>query len=301
MSGDSVPEIVIKPVTAPEERSLLCKRILQLLPAWFGIPEAVIAYTDEVKTMETWVALIDNLEVGFISVNKPNAATAEIHVMGILQEHHRKGIGTLLVKKAEAGLSRQGFRFLQVKTLSAARPCPEYDITRKFYMEMGFYPVEEFKTLWGSENPCLQLIKTLQPATGALHHIEIYVADLRRSLEFWSWLLCDKLGYKPFQEWNEGESFILGSTYIVFVQAEKKYLDVPYHRCRPGLNHLAFHAGSKEQVDELTRELEEKGCKILYRDRHPHAGGDSYAVFFEDPERMKVEVTYANVCSVKVQ
>jgi len=31
---------------------------------------------------------------------------------------------------------------------------------------------------------------------------------------------------------------------------------------------------------------------ILYADRHPHAGGpDSYAVFFEDPERIKVELT----------
>jgi hypothetical protein len=31
--------------------------------------------------------------------------------------------------------------------------------------------------------------------------------------------------------------------------------------------------------------------KILYEDRHPYAGGpDHYAVFFEDPMRMKAEV-----------
>jgi catechol 2,3-dioxygenase-like lactoylglutathione lyase family enzyme len=30
---------------------------------------------------------------------------------------------------------------------------------------------------------------------------------------------------------------------------------------------------------------------ILYQDRHPHAGGENYyAVFFEDPDRIKVEL-----------
>ena len=74
------------------------------------------------------------------------------------------------------------------------------------------------------------------------------------------------------------------------MQTEQKYLDEPYHRCRTGLNHLAFHADSKDQVDELTIELRSKGIKILYEEKHPNAGGnDYYAVFFEDPDRIKVE------------
>ncbi len=37
--------------------------------------------------------------------------------------------------------------------------------------------------------------------------------------------------------------------------------------------------------------LRERGVRILYEDRHPHAGGpDHYAVFVEDPEGIKVEV-----------
>jgi len=44
-------------------------------------------------------------------------------------------------------------------------------------------------------------------------------------------------------------------------------------------------------VDELTAELKTRGVNILYADSHPHAGGeDYYAVFFEDPDRMKVEI-----------
>ena len=126
---------------------------------------------------------------------------------------------------------------------------------------------------------------------GTLHHVEIYVRDLATSLDFWGWLLGE-LGYKSFQKWDGGESFILGETYIVFVQAEERFCDIPYHRCRPGLNHLAFHAGSREFVDEITKKLKDRGVTILYEDRHPFAGGeDCYGVYFEDPDRMKVEIT----------
>lgn len=78
---------------------------------------------------------------------------------------------------------------------------------------------------------------------------------------------------------------------MVFVQTEERFLDVPYHRSRVGLNHLAFYAESREHVDNITRKLKEKGIKILYEDRHPFAGGkEHYAVFFEDPDRIKVEL-----------
>ncbi|MCA1063810.1 VOC family protein [Rossellomorea sp. AcN35-11] len=124
---------------------------------------------------------------------------------------------------------------------------------------------------------------------GLLHHVEIYVSDLERSASFWSWFLKD-LGYDLFQEWEQGQSYKLGETYVVFVQTEEKHLDVPYHRCRTGLNHLAFHASSRKRVDEMTEKLKEKGMNILYEDQHPYAGGeDYYAVFFEDPDRIKVE------------
>ena len=129
--------------------------------------------------------------------------------------------------------------------------------------------------------------------TGVLHHVDIYVRDLRPSREFWSWLL-KRLGYTLFQAWDGGFSYLLGETYIVFVQAEQRWLDIPYHRCRAGLNHLAFHADNRDCVDEITSELRSKGITILYEDRHPYAGGDDYyAVFFEDPDRMKVEITAA--------
>jgi catechol 2,3-dioxygenase-like lactoylglutathione lyase family enzyme len=125
---------------------------------------------------------------------------------------------------------------------------------------------------------------------GYLHHIELYVSNLKRSIDFWGWFL-DELGYEPFQEWESGRSWRMGEMYIVFVQAETRFLDIPYHRGRVGLNHLAFHAASRQQVDEIARKLRGRGVTILYADKHPFAGGkDHYALYFEDPDRMKVEL-----------
>jgi catechol 2,3-dioxygenase-like lactoylglutathione lyase family enzyme len=124
---------------------------------------------------------------------------------------------------------------------------------------------------------------------GLLHHVEVNVSDLKKSVHFWGWFL-EKLGYELVQEWEEGKSWELGNTYLVFVQTREKYLDIPFHRCRTGLNHLAFHAESREEVDEMTEILINRGVNILYKDRHPFAGGKNYyAVFFEDPDRIKVE------------
>ncbi|MBZ0203410.1 MAG: VOC family protein [Ignavibacteria bacterium] len=126
---------------------------------------------------------------------------------------------------------------------------------------------------------------------GTLHHVEIYVSDLDKTIAFWHWLLTEKFNYVVSQKWDSGISFLLGDTYIVFVQTEEKYLEFPYNRKNTGLNHLAFHCNSKEFIEELTLELREKGVNILYPDKHPYAGGkDYFAVFFEDPDRIKVEV-----------
>lgn len=125
---------------------------------------------------------------------------------------------------------------------------------------------------------------------GFLHHIELYVSNLKRSIDFWGWFL-DEMGYEPFQEWESGRSWRLGEMYMVFVQAETRFLDIPYHWGRVALIHLAFHAASRQQVDEITRKLKSREVTIHNADKHLFAGGkDHYALYFEDPDWMKVEL-----------
>ncbi|AYC28984.1 VOC family protein [Paenisporosarcina cavernae] len=127
---------------------------------------------------------------------------------------------------------------------------------------------------------------------GILHHVELYVSNLAKTIEFWGWLL-EELGYEEFQSWEKGRSWKLGETYLVFVQTEERFLDIPYHRSRVGLNHLAFHADSVEEVDMLRGKLADRGVPFLYADRYPSRQEKPYAIFFEDPDRIKVEIVFS--------
>lgn len=128
----------------------------------------------------------------------------------------------------------------------------------------------------------------VDPARGSIHHLELYVSDLAASARFWGWLL-GRFGYEPFQEWDDGISFRTPGTYLVFVAAPDASGD--HDRRRAGLNHIAFALPATTDVDDLRAELGDRDVRLLYDDRYPHAGGDDhYAVFFEDPDGIKVEV-----------
>lgn len=128
-----------------------------------------------------------------------------------------------------------------------------------------------------------------QPPRGELHHVELWVADLDRAVASWGWLLTE-LGYAVFQDWPAGRSWRLGGTYLVIEQSPD--LSAGQHeRCRPGLNHLAFQAGHQDQVDRLTEAARQHGWRLMFADRHPHAGGpEHYAAYLENEDGFEVEL-----------
>ncbi len=138
-----------------------CEPILRALPGWFGIEEANAQYLQDIESLPTFVALDRSEVVGFLTLKQHTAYAAEIHIVGVHPERHRRGIGQALLERAEAHLREAGVEYLQVKTLSGSHPDLHYRRTRLFYERMGFRPLEEFEELWGPENPCLQMIKKL--------------------------------------------------------------------------------------------------------------------------------------------
>lgn len=123
-----------------------------------------------------------------------------------------------------------------------------------------------------------------------LHHIEINVNDLKKSRDFYAWLLS-LLGYSLHQDWPQGFSYKKDASYLVFVQTEERFLKTIYHRKNTGLNHLAFHA-TTQQIEEVHQYCLDHQIPLLYEDRYPHAGDShSKAVFFEDPDRIKIELS----------
>lgn len=133
--------------------------ILRALPQWFGIEEATQSYIDDAGLNPTLLAVDDAKPVGFLTIMQHSERAAEIYVMGVLPEYHRKGVGRLLLEAAESELREKGVRYLQVKTLSPKYPDEGYKRTRAFYEAMGFVLLEEFPEIWGPQNPCWQMIK----------------------------------------------------------------------------------------------------------------------------------------------
>ncbi len=128
-----------------------------------------------------------------------------------------------------------------------------------------------------------------QPVLGPLHHVEIWVPSIDRTVAQWGWLLT-QLGYLPFQEWPSGRSWRLGPTYLVFEESAAATTG-DHDRCRPGLNHLAFFAGDRERVDALAEASRRHGWTLMFPDRHPHAGGkDHYAAYLLNDDGYEVEL-----------
>jgi ribosomal protein S18 acetylase RimI-like enzyme len=133
--------------------------VLAALPGWFGIEEAVHTYARDVAGLPTFAAGRD----GFLALRQHTDAAAEIHVMGVRPESHRRGLGTALLRAAEAFLRERGVQYLQVKTLGPSHPSEHYAATRSFYAARGFRPLEELTAIWGEANPCLIMVKHLEP------------------------------------------------------------------------------------------------------------------------------------------
>jgi len=124
---------------------------------------------------------------------------------------------------------------------------------------------------------------------GALHHVELWVADIAAAKREWGWLL-GRLGYRLGDDWGHGQAWELGSLYLV-IESGPDVAPGRHDRVRPGLNHLAFHAGSRGDVEAVVADCDEGGWTLMFADRHPFAGGpDHYAAYLESTEGFEVEL-----------
>lgn len=107
--------------------------------------------------------------------------------------------------------------------------------------------------------------------------------------------LMPRLGYPAIWEYGGGLSVGWlgrgGSFWIK--QAADRYRGETFSKERVGLCEVALRAESREHADELARELERKGVTILDPPReYPEYVPGYYAVFFADPDGIKLELVY---------
>lgn len=124
---------------------------------------------------------------------------------------------------------------------------------------------------------------------GGLHHVEIWVEDIAAAATEWGWLL-GRLGYRLGDDWGHGQAWELGRLYVV-IESGPDVVPGRHERRRAGLNHLAFHAGSRAEVESVVADAGEHGWSLMFTDRHPYAGGRGhYAAYLESGEGFEVEL-----------
>jgi GNAT superfamily N-acetyltransferase len=159
---DDTAAYQISRVAGSADLAATTKRLLGLLPSWFGIPQANAAYV-EAATRLPGLAARSGTEpepIGVLLYRRHFPEAAEVHLMAVAPSWHRRGVGRALVATVVADLSTDGCRLLQVKTLGATHPDQGYARTRAFYHAVGFLPLEETNDLWPG-NPCLIMVKWL--------------------------------------------------------------------------------------------------------------------------------------------
>lgn len=127
-----------------------------------------------------------------------------------------------------------------------------------------------------------------------VYHVQVNVRDAAASLPFWKALL-GYLEYRVVHEEAGVAGFSNGTTDLWLMAADVPHRGAGFHRKRAGLNHVAFRVDQRGDVDRFRREfLEPRGLATLYgtpREFPEYAPG-YYAVFFEDPDRIKLEVVH---------
>lgn len=131
----------------------------------------------------------------------------------------------------------------------------------------------------------------------SLAHIEINVSNLQKSKEFYlkiltplNWrMTCDcddSVGFK-------GED----NTHLFLVQTADSFISNIFHRKYTGLNHIAFRVKSKKEVEGFSDFLKKNNITSLYTSdpkdySEEYNMEEYYAVYFEDPDRIKLEVVF---------
>lgn len=125
-----------------------------------------------------------------------------------------------------------------------------------------------------------------------LYHLQINVSNAKKSLPFYKELLTF-FGYRVIDESQEHVGMSNGTVDFWFVQTEAAHISRTYHRKTTGINHLSFKLPAKRDVDEFIKVfLKKHHLRSLYGTPKyfPEYHEKYYAVFFEDPDRIKIEV-----------
>ena len=119
-----------------------------------------------------------------------------------------------------------------------------------------------------------------------IDHLVIRVADYEASKAFYG-KLFDFLGFKVLEEYEDAIGWTNGQTRFWIGPADAVGRQHKHRAGDSGFHHYAFQLRSRQDVDELQSFLEAIGATIV--DPADEYYDDYYAVFFLDPDGLKLE------------
>jgi catechol 2,3-dioxygenase-like lactoylglutathione lyase family enzyme len=131
---------------------------------------------------------------------------------------------------------------------------------------------------------------------GHVHHVVLTVRDLAQAFPLYDTVLT-ALGYRLERRNDYGWELETpsGSHSIHLARATEEGAKRAHDRYSPGLHHLAWRVESREEVDRMHQRLLHIGATILDPPaEYPqyNKGRGYYAVFFADPDGLKLECVY---------
>ncbi len=158
---------MIRFIEDKNERRKISREILESLTDWFEVEASREQYIAESAEQPFWASVNGDVNEGFLCLKETGKETMELAVMGVRQEYHRKGIGKMLFAAARDYAAKQGYEFIQVKTVRSGM-YEDYDMTNEFYKSLGFKELEVFPEYWDEANPCQVYVMSLKSAINTI-------------------------------------------------------------------------------------------------------------------------------------
>ena len=124
-----------------------------------------------------------------------------------------------------------------------------------------------------------------------IDHVYVAVRDLARSARFYDGVM-GVLGYRKV------ESVIGGDPHVHYYNRQFGFslrparAGTPGHDpYAPGLHHFCFRVVDERAVDRAAAELRALGVAVTDARIYPEYAPDYYAVFFDDPDGIRLEIT----------
>ena len=127
--------------------------------------------------------------------------------------------------------------------------------------------------------------------TIGIDHIYITVSDLARSERFYDRVMR-VLGFRKNTFTNEGDHHIqYYNRHFGFVLRPARSNHSRYDSLAPGLHHFCFRVEDSASVDAIAKRFAEDGVTCSSPQLYPEYAPDYYAIFFSDPDGIRLEVT----------